>query len=733
MGVNVGASKSSSSHSSYVSRSSQRQRKHGATDERSDTDSENSPSPRKDFATGAFSSLWVAAEIASIVMLSASLIRLEALFGRSEEQLRNGILPMEQITWNLQKCLRCALIVLCFSNALKMELPDRERFGPPQVFALMARELFLLDRPGAKQRRRKICFLLIASIRVLLGTIRNFLSFRESNKKGSTDICSASFYGGLFLILDVAANSGFLIGFYAGRKYFIETAIYRDAEDDLLCPVKEYCLDDECSLFRTKKPWAENICRPPQQGTTCVDITDGIAEMLEARRNGCHKPECIENDRNGKATSKEVNGKARKLTSAQGEQTEEEAEKKRQLCDFGWTELEHFFEAHGPIFRSYAKIALIAICIACVMECYFLQHWEAGILGAREDEVDVFQVHSRYFVSYTPDFSRWHWKRIVVGSWRDIIYAVLIHPMPCTLIFTVGSCAYMLGGALRLQAVRTFILRLCLGMLIYMVLVSAHRAYFALICLFICWECRWLETKALNLARLFSQLSPTHRWEWHVELGDEIKALDMRLEYLISYVFLQRLAYLIKDLLRQSCESALPFNIVHYLFRHVMFIGTLSLTLWRVGKLNFAQYERLTNAVMDLYPHNWAALGVNPNVTQNDVQLQRWSLDDWRFYLMHNIDSGRREACIRVLQLRWAAKSHVLALSIIGIVTFPLLNKIMDTYGRHVLNDRLLNGSISPDFPSGLQNVTELDGVCAASREPWWHDMNRSDSIEASS
>mmetsp|Transcript_149502 Transcript_149502/g.461539 ORF Transcript_149502/g.461539 Transcript_149502/m.461539 type:complete len:184 (+) Transcript_149502:709-1260(+) len=174
---------------------------------------------------------------------------------------------------------------------------------------------------------------------------------------------------------------------------------------------------------------------------------------------------------------------------------------------------------------------------------------------------------------------------------------------------------------------------------------------------------------------------------------------------LISYVFLQRLAYLGLDLARQSCEVGLPFNLVHYLFRHVMFLSALALTSWRIGKLNFAFYEKLHNVLMDQFPRNWAGLG-HDGVGQDAVILQRMHLDDWRHYLNHNIDSGRREACIRVLHLRWAAKSHVLALSILTILTLPLMNKLLDTYGRHVVNERLLQSTPHLPFAS--------DQMCAA-------------------
>ena len=47
------------------------------------------------------------------------------------------------------------------------------------------------------------------------------------------------------------------------------------------------------------------------------------------------------------------------------------------------------------------------------------------------------------------------------------------------------------------------------------------------------------------------------------------------------------------------------------------------MTLWRIGKLNFAFYEKLHNTVMDLLPRNWVDLGHDPTVLQAEVVLQR--------------------------------------------------------------------------------------------------------------
>ncbi|CAJ1461120.1 unnamed protein product, partial [Effrenium voratum] len=79
---------------------------------------------------------------------------------------------------------------------------------------------------------------------------------------------------------------------------------------------------------------------------------------------------------------------------------------------------------------------------------------------------------------------------------------------------------------------------------------------------------------------------------------------------------------------------------------------------------------------------NWHAV--------SSPRLQRQHSEDWFRYLQHNIDTGRRDACICVFHLRFAAKSHLVALSALTLLTLPLVNKALEYYGKHVVNDRLL-------------------------------------------
>lgn len=621
----------------------------------------------------------LAVEAVSVMCLAALLVRWEALMGRSEEQLQSGISSMEQVIWNMQKCLRCALFILCFSSAFLRQLPQKAHSWPSLAFAYMAQDLWLLsdDESPALACRRWACFTLMAVTRAALGTIRTFLQLRKEGT--STPVIA------WIMLLDVAANCGFLFAFFAGRSYFATAAKEAMVREANLDPEKEAMLKSHGHvklhvLMSYNMPM--NRPAPIRKHDASVGTADGADIPTESGPGGSDP---------GLDGSARTAPRPPSALSSPGAATAASPFKSWEHPRSGWEQLQDMFQDPGPIFREYARFAFVGLVLASVLECCSLQHWEAGILGHKEDEVDIFHHPGPYFISYTPDLSRWRARRVVLGSWRDIIYLALVHPGPCTVAVASGLGLNALASKMGWQVVQYVLRRVCVGALTYFVLLSAHRAYFVLICLLVCWECRDVELKALGFARVFAQLSPSKRWQWHSELGGEIKALDDRLAPLISYACLQRVAYLFLDLARQSRDSGLPFNWVHYLFRHVMFLSALALTFWRIGKLNFAFYEKLHNTIMDLYPHNWADLG-RPGVTQNDVQLQRMHLDDWRHYLSHNIESGRREACVCVLHLRWAAKSHVLALSILTVITLPLVNRAMESYGRHVVNERLLAG-----------------------------------------
>ena len=584
-------------------------------------------------------------EVLLMILLFLLLVRAAALVGQtSEEQAKSGILPGEQVVWNFQKLLRCILIVLCCSCAY-LEDVDLSQDWPNLVFQRFRQELWLLgeDSEDVAQRRRWMLLLVILS-RALLGTVRSFMKFQGSideYEESERNICSGFFINLIIFLLDVTANCGFLLGFSAGRHYFAPS----DGEESTT---------------------VRYLCRPKALIHTETEENKVNKEEVTSRR-----PSSL--------------GLSKELSRSNWQ---------------GWS-LEH----HGPIFLSYARRAMLGLLVTSALECYFLSHWEVGILGNREDEVDVFRIKP-YFQSWTPDFSRWRLRRVILGSWRDLFYFVLLHPWISTTFASLFFSTTLLTahGFSRFQKLQRLLQKAFIAALSYLVLLSAQRAYFAMSCLLICWECRSLEIRFTNFAKLFPQLSPRERYLQHFALLDEVKELQRKTAPMIRYVFLQRFAYLALDVARQSCDALLPFNLVHYLFRHVMFLTALAITAWRIGKLNFSVYEKLHNRVMDLLPRNWAEhLGRSASL-QQEVTMQRQHAEDWFRYLQHNIDTGRRDACISVFQLRFAAKSHVVSLSFLTLLTLPLLNKVLEFYGRHVVNERLW----TPSF------LNRMESTCAA-------------------
>ncbi|CAK9034660.1 unnamed protein product [Durusdinium trenchii] len=624
-------------------------------------------------------------EIGLMAFLFTLLVRAGALVGQtSEEQAKSGILPAEQIVWNFQKLLRCMLVVLCFTSAFlqKHKLfewvegssSSSSSSWPKMIFHRLSEELWLLpsnEAEGVAQRRR-LTLLFVMLGRALLGTIRSFIKFRAQMSDESSDasrldetesressrfLCSGFFINWIIFLLDVTANCGFLLGFSAGRHYFrcTQRAPSHGPEAPALAP----------------------LVRPQ---AVSPEAEDG--ETTQRHNDASDDDQPKSSFASERSLSREVD--------------------------------------HGPMFRCYASRCLLGFLVASALECWLLSYWEAGILGSRDDEVDVFRLYPGfprkqspsavprpYFQSWTPDFSRWRLRRLILGSWRDLFYFVLLYvPLyPFSFGAFIGSLfllARWKRGNKDPEVARNWVMTsgffnvlewFCSGLFSYLSLLTAQRAYFYLSCLLICWECRRLEERANDFARQFPQLSPRQRYLQHFCLANEVKQLQQRSAPLIRYVFLQRLAYLALDVARQSCDAWLPFNLVHYLFRHVMFLSALAITAWRIGKLNFSIYEKLHNTVMDLLPRNWAEHWGHSTKLQLEVVMQRQHAEDWFRYLQHNIDTGRRDACICVFHLRFAAKSHVLALSVLTLLTLPVLNKLLEHYGRHVVNDGLLLGS----------------------------------------
>ncbi|CAK9091946.1 Uncharacterized protein SCF082_LOCUS43293 [Durusdinium trenchii] len=344
-------------------------------------------------------------EIGLMAFLFTLLVRAGALVGQtSEEQAKSGILPAEQIVWNFQKLLRCMLVVLCFTSAFlqKHKLfewvegssSSSSSSWPKMIFHRLSEELWLLpsnEAEGVAQRRR-LTLLFVMLGRALLGTIRSFIKFRAQMSDESSDasrldetesressrfLCSGFFINWIIFLLDVTANCGFLLGFSAGRHYFrcTQRAPSHGPEAPALAP----------------------LVRPQ---AVSPEAEDG--ETTQRHNDASDDDQPKSSFASERSLSREVD--------------------------------------HGPMFRCYASRCLLGFLVASALECWLLSYWEAGILGSRDDEVDVFRLYPGfprkqspsavprpYFQSWTPDFSRWRLRRLILGSWRDLFYFVLLY------------------------------------------------------------------------------------------------------------------------------------------------------------------------------------------------------------------------------------------------------------------------------------------------------------------
>jgi len=653
--------------------------------------------------------LLLCAEASFIVILLSLLVNVGALVGYTSQDIaRSGILPAEQVVWNFQKAMRCVLVVLCFRAGFlhRQKLFDGDAHKWPNlVFTRLSQELWLLpsDEDSGVVYRRYICLALVVLGRAVLGTVRSAIKFHShmtseekvDDKSVDSQICSGQFINWTIFLLDITTNCGFLLGFRAGRHYFAAAKQAFPEESDSAPELTSNGEDSSESRHQSHGEEEPDVPgrRRHSMAVPALRRPSAVQRRVRSRAVGTgDDPNDNPEDEDAQLSPKKCQLPPKEIclqAMCKGEQVD-----------------------HGPIFSCYAWWTLLGLLVTSAIECLLLSYWEAALLGNRDDEVDVFRMRP-YFFSWTPDFGRWRLRRVVLGSWRDLFYFAILYPATASAVFVAAVLAHHFACG-RLRLVDGIMHRAVMTIMSYATLLGSQRAYFAMSCLLISWECRQLEIRANDFARRFPGLSPRQRWLQHATLVNEVKELQSRLAPLITYVFVQHLAYLFLDVARQSCDATVPFNMVHYLFRHVMFLGALAVTVWRIGKLNFSIYEKLHNAVMDLLPMNWADLGHCPNVGQTEVVLQRQHMEDWFRYLQHNIDTGRRDACICVFHLRFAAKSHVVALSVLTLLTLPVVNKVLEYYGKQVVNDRLLGGNDVSERSSFLH---QMEQTCMPHKE----------------
>lgn len=279
-------------------------------------------------------------------------------------------------------------------------------------------------------------------------------------------------------------------------------------------------------------------------------------------------------------------------------------------------------------------------------------------------------------MKYSPNFAKWSLSRVVVGSWREPFYFMMIFPMSC-LAFT--SLAALSAALSPIPKVRNFANNCLLGAASYIFLTSAHNLQFLILCLLVSWECYELQEKCEEYQELFGQLSSTERVQHHDALGKAVGALDRRLKPIIMYLVVERAMHMSTDVVMWRCEST-PFTWLHYVFRHlVRFLG-VALVMWRIGRLNASIYDDFTGKV------TYELMRCHQREFKDDEALRkyRWELKDWITYLQHN-SNGRRKYCLRVCSFQCCLRAHTVAFWVVTVVVFPFSQRLFALLPSHPL------------------------------------------------
>lgn len=326
-----------------------------------------------------------------------------------------------------------------------------------------------------------------------------------------------------------------------------------------------------------------------------------------------------------------------------------------------------------PNFKGIARFAAIAWLLVSVAECSLLFHWEAGVSSqqAEDSELDAVRYTKEFFLRYKPNFQAWSFTRVIVGSWREPFYCLLLFPR-CWLT--------LLTGVLVVLNAQGYLCAICvdimLGAASYIFLTSAHHLQFLILCLLVSWECLVLQSHFEEFQLSFATMSSKQRVERHDELGKSILMLQQRLHPLIVYLISERMLHMMVDVAIWRCQSA-PFTVLHYCFRHLVRLFCLGLVFWRIGRLNASVYEDLTGKVV----HQLMNCHGVPGLKDEELRRKRWELKDWVAYLKQN-EGGRRRHCLRVCSFQCSVRAHTVAFWTVTLVLLPLGQRILNLLPR---------------------------------------------------
>jgi len=324
-------------------------------------------------------------------------------------------------------------------------------------------------------------------------------------------------------------------------------------------------------------------------------------------------------------------------------------------------------------FHAHALLTASAWLLVSVAECTLLCRWQAGTPGIMH-EIDALEYKKDVFEKSSFDLRKWSFSRVVVGSWREPFYLIMLFPTYALLGLTSATFLFFVC---RSHATRTALTSILLGGLSYVFLISGHNLQFLILCLLVSWECFALQQRCETFQLAFAKLDKAQRAQQHDDLGKAMNDLSRRLQPIIVYLVAERGTHMALDIALLRCE-AIPFTLVHYLFRHLVRILGVALVIWRIGRLNASIYDDLTGKICyELVSCHQRFLEMDPQ----ELKLHRWELKDWITYISHNT-AGSRKYCLRVCSFQCCLRAHTVAFWAVTFILLPVGQQVLSLVPR---------------------------------------------------
>jgi len=324
-------------------------------------------------------------------------------------------------------------------------------------------------------------------------------------------------------------------------------------------------------------------------------------------------------------------------------------------------------------FHAHALFTASAWLLVSAAESTLLCHWEAGTPGIMH-EIDALEYKKDVFEKSSFDVRKWNFSRVVVGSWRETFYLMMLFPTYTLVGLTSATLLFVIC---RSQTVRMALTSMLLGGLSYVFLISGHNLQFLILCLLVSWECFALQQMCETFQHDFAKLDKAQRAKQHNDLGKAVNDLSRRLQPIIVYLVAERGCHMALDIALLRCE-AIPFTLVHYIFRHLVRILGVALVIWRIGRLNASIYDDLTGKVCyELLSCHQRFLETDPQ----ELKRHRWELKDWITYLSYN-SGGCRKYCLRVCSFQCCLRAHTVAFWAVTFILLPVGQQVLSLVPR---------------------------------------------------